>query len=87
MGQGAKPDTIPGVPVVRIPRFNIGWSKESGWWAEVLIHDETMFQGGPRKVFENCASPEHAFALANHWVKENLPAGDQIAKSMTASSS
>jgi hypothetical protein len=57
----------------RIPHYEIDWSQERGWRVQVAIHNSTMYSDRIRKVFEDCNSPEHALALANEWVKKNLP--------------
>ena len=65
-------NTIPSVQLDRVPRYEIGWSAEYGWRAEVAIHTSIMFRDDLTMVFENCDTPEHAFALANQWVNETL---------------
>ena len=69
----------------RIPHYEIGWSVDTGWWVQVQIHNSTMYKDRLPKMFENCASPEHALALANEWIKENLSTTAEEAKSLTAS--
>lgn len=59
------------------PHYEISWSSESGWFVRVRIHNSIMYSDGLWKVFNNCGSPEHAFALANEWVKATLTAAEK----------
>jgi hypothetical protein len=78
-------NSVSRIQVDRIPHYEIDWSPESGWRVQVAIHDSTMYNDHMRKTFEHCDNPQHAFALANAWVKENLPTCAGKAKSSTAS--
>jgi len=60
--------------------YDISWAAECGWRVRVAIHNPTMYVDGLWTVFENCESPEHAFALAHDWARMNLATIEEARK-------